>query len=256
MVVLRNNFTLGPDGADIRLIAGGEDDPFDVWNDSATQAATILKFKSAEGLARPTAEYVMRCATGAVGNYNTYVGWYTSFGVQTQFWTRFYCRFPTLPDNTLSPLMFQALDVSTGNYRCDIGCYRAGGAHKLFSENAAGTLHVETVSDIIEDAWFRVEARFQVSTTTGNGEVRYYEEADADLLDYTEALTFSNWNLGGADASYFILGSTVPDANVEDVYFSGFALSTEGWIGPEPFRPGKGSPGILTNATAIHTSTW
>lgn len=254
MTVLRNNFTAGPDGTDITNTnsGGGEDDAFDTYNNSA-HADTILKFKSAEGLDRNTAEFVMRASTGAVAG-PVYLAWYSSMGAQTQFWVRFYCFFSAAPDNALSPVMFQTLELPSAR-RCCIGVVGSGGGgvHKLFSENAPGTVQVQSSTGIIEGSWFRVEARFQCHTSTGNGEIRYYEDADSDTP--TDTMTFSSWNLGGSQSDFYGFGYTVSDANLETMYLSGIALSDEDWIGPEPFKI-KGVPGIQPNPVAIHTDTW
>ncbi len=252
MTVLRQNFDGGPDGTDIRPAntGVGDNDAIDAYQDSSN-ADVILKFKDATGLNRPTAEFVARMTTGAT-NYNPSVIWYTSMGAQSQFWMRCYYYFTVRPDNFASPLLFSALDLGSAQFRCDMGILRSGGAWKLFTENFGGTTYVATSNDIAEDAWFRIEARFQCSTTTGNGEVRLYLEPDADLPDYTESISFSGWNLGGATADYFAFGYTVADTNLETMYMSGLALSNEGWIGPQPFRPGKGVPGVLSTPVAIH----
>jgi hypothetical protein len=258
VTVLYNNFSTGPDGADIRVnnSGGSGDNAFDSYQNPPGEPETILKFKDASGLGRPTAEFVARLSSGVATTGNPHVVWYTSMGAQSQFWVRCYYYFTVRPDNFLSPLIFQSVDLGTDAYRCDIGILRDGGEWKLFTENAAGTVYVATTNDIPEDVWFRVEARFQTSTTTGNGEVRLYLQPDANLGDYTESISFSGWNLGGATSDYYAFGYTERDSNLETMYMSGLALSNEGWIGPAPFRPGKGVPGILTNPVAVHTSAW
>jgi hypothetical protein len=252
VTVLRNNYTSGPDGTTFTLAASGanEDDAFDTFNKSA-DSNVILKYKTAAGLDRPTADYVLRMSTGAVTG-STYTAWSTSMGAQSQFWIRFYCYFSVAPDTFASPLIFQAVDT-VGGSRCNLGIMGDTGPHLLFTENAAGTVYTATSAGIIEGTWFRVEARFQCSTTTGNGEVRYFEEADSDAP--TETLTFTNWNLGGPTSNFFAFGYTATATNLETMYQSGIALSNEDWIGPAPFKA-KGVPGIQPNPIAIHTATW
>lgn len=258
MTVLRNNFDGGPDGTDITAVNSGQvpgNNPFDSVQNSAS-LTTTLQYKSADGLGRNTAEYVMRAkVTNPVGGGVAYVTWYTSMGAQSQFWLRFYCRFPVLPDNFLSPLIFRSADLGSGTYRAALGIFSEDGSHLLFTDDPGGTVDARSVTPVIEDAWWRVEARFQLSTTTGNGEVRYYEDADSDSDTPTDVFSFSGWNLGGATADFFIFGYTVPDQNLEDMYLSGLALSSEDWIGPAPFKQ-KGVPGVLSTPLAVHSDVW
>lgn len=248
MTVLRNNFSTGPDGTDITAANSGtgEDDPFDTYNNVGT-SGRVLKYKTADGLLRPTAEFVMRAETGATAGAENVV-WYTTMGTQSQFWMRAYVYFSVLPNNAISPLFFQAIDLGSGTTRADLGVFSQDGTGRLFSEYLGGGV-VYTTSAVAAGAWWRVEARFQTSSTVGNAEIRYFEDADSD--EPTETLSFSNANMGGPTASYWGFGYTVSDANLETLYMSGIALSSEGWIGPAPFRPGKGVPGVLSTPIAV-----
>jgi hypothetical protein len=253
VTLLTNNFSAGPDGTSITNLnsGGGGDNAFDGYNNVGT-SGRFLRFKSAAALARPTAEYVMECGTGATAGA-VYVAWGASMGAQSQFWFRSYYRFTLIPNNFNSPGIFESYDTGTSTFRASIGI-SSSGTGELFTEDSGGTVWAGTGTSIIQDAWFRVEARFQCSATTGNGEVRYFEDADAE--DPTVSYSFSNWNLGGPTANYYMFGYPLSDANLETMYCSGLALSNEDWIGPAPFRPGKGVPGILSNPVAIHSDTW
>ncbi len=252
MTILYNNLSGGPDGVDITNLnsGGGEDDAFDTYNNSAN-VDTILKFKDASSLNRPTALYVMRVSTGSTaGAVNA--GWYTSMGSQSQIWMRSYNYCQVLPDSTTRPQIFGCFDIAGGGaLRYAFGIDKVGSDSLLMTEDGAGhSLYCTT--PIVLQQWWRVEARVQFGSTTGNGEVRFYAEPDADLPDYTESLTFSNWTLGGTSADFFVYGWVKNLANLREMYVSGLALSNEDWIGPAPFRPGKGVPGILSSPVAIH----
>lgn len=256
MTILTNNFSTGPDGTDITTAnsGGSGDDAFDTYNNPAS-SDTILKFKDASGLDRPTAEYVMRVGSG-VSSGTMYVAWSTSMGAQSQFWIREYFYFTTLPNNATSPGFFTSFKLPS-TIGASLGILSSGGsAGCLFTENNPGTLFANASTPIVAGTWCRVEARFQQSTTTGNGEIRYYAEADASVDDYTETFSFSNWNLGASTVDFFLFGYYPGDSGLEDMFVSGLALSDEDWVGPAPFRPGKGVPGILTNPVAVHTDAW
>jgi hypothetical protein len=249
MTVLYNNLTTGPDGTNITNTNSGlnDDDLFDTYNNPGT-SGRILQYKSADGLNRPTAEFVMRAETAGTSGAQ-YVGYTTSFGTQSQYWVRFYAYFTVLPDNFLSPSLFESLLISGVSYRANLGVLTTGGARKLFTETPSGSTYIATTNNIVQGAWFRVEARFQLSTTTGNGEVRYYEDADSDIP--TETLSFSSWNLGGSTADMYMWGYPRADVNLETLYMSGLAISNEDWLGPAPYRAGKGVPGILSTPIAV-----
>lgn len=251
MTVLRNNYSTGPDGTDItNLNSGtGEDDAFDTYNNGPS-ADTIYQFKSADGLDRPTAEFVAKHESG-VSNGAMYGAWTTSMGAQSQIWLRCYGYFSALPDNFNSPFFFNCYNQGLAKFGASIGILSSDGTGKMFTEDPGGTVYVATSMPIIAGAWWRAEARFQHSVTTGNGEVRYYEDADADSDEPTDVISFSNWNLGAATMDMFLFGYYPGQAGLETMYLSGVAISNEDWIGPAPFRPGKGVPGILSTPVAI-----
>ena len=254
MTVLRNNFSSGPDGTDITNTNSGlgEDNIFDSYNNPAS-SDTILKYKSADGLDRPTADYVMKAESG-VSSGSMGVIWYTSMGAQSQFWIRMYFYFTVSPNNFISPGIMTSLKLPS-TIGASLGIISSGAdAGKLFTENTPGTLFVASANPIVAGAWFRVEARFQQSTTTGNGEIRYFEEPDSD--EPTDVFSFSGWNLGASTVDYWLFGYYPADSTLETLYLSGLALSNEDWIGPEPFRPGRGVPGYQPTPIAVHSDTW
>lgn len=245
MTVLRNNLDVGPDGTTITASNSNDNggDGFDVVSTPVTNG--VIQYSS--NVARSTAEYTMRVKTGTTSGAPV-VLWSTAMGAQSQIWLRFYAYWPVLPNNPSNPIIFAASSGATG---CAwMGINGTTGAFLLV--NGPQTTNVQTAAPPAAGEWFRVECRLQFSTTTGNGELRYF--ADADSADVTEALSFSSWNLGAATANSFQFGYVNSDTNLEDMYLSGLALSTVDWIGPAPPRMGQGSPsGNLTNPVAIHT---
>jgi hypothetical protein len=101
----------------------------------------------------------------------------------------------------------------------------------------------------------RIEARVQASTTTGNADVWLFAGNDVDTDDPTDTITMSGQNFGAASATNYLWGYTSSSANWPQMFLSGVALSSEGLLGPLPFRLGKGSPsGNLSTPIAVHDS--
>jgi hypothetical protein len=71
--------------------------------------------------------------------------------------------------------------------------------------------------------------------------------------DYTETLIQTGKNYGASTGSSFRLGCANPLSNQTATTHSGWGMSTTDWLGPLPFRPGKGVPGIMSSPIAVHT---
>jgi hypothetical protein len=249
VTVLRNNFDGGTDGLDITASnSGSGGNPFDGIFKSGSG---IVKYASASTLERPTSEYVARIGTGTPeGQALAY--WFSSMGSQSQIWLRFYARYSALPDATETGFQYPAIFTAANG--SDIPMVKIGiktVTHEVFVVNGPATSTMTTSGSISLDKWFRIEARIQFSSTTGNGEVRWYDDADSDV--YAEQLTFSSWNLQGSAAAIYYYGCIDFLEDLEDVYLASMELNNEGWPGPAPFRQGRGVPsGNLTNSVAIH----
>jgi hypothetical protein len=246
MALYRNNFSSGPDGTTITVgnSGAGDDDAFTACYKIG--ANTILAYDRAPD--RPTAEFVMEASTGAATG-QAIVDW--SSLALSQIYVRMYVYFTVLPSAFNSPVIFAC--ESTTSTQLVVAVNSAAG-NEIFAEESLGTHDVVSTGGITAGRWFRLEMRFQFSTTTGNGEIRWYDDADSDTP--TETLTFTNWNLGASTVTTAYFGYFVSHPNVAALRLSGLELNSTGWPGPAPFRPGKGVPGILSNPIAIHTDTW
>jgi hypothetical protein len=247
-VQLTNNFDGGPDGTTLTAANSGQfgNDPFDTVAKTGTN--TILRYSAAQG--RPTAQFAMEASTGAASG-TAYEYWAASAGNQSQVWTRVYMYWTAWSPLT-TQIVFYCESVAGGGPCFYVFVEASTG--KLMMCNAAGSPRVKTTSGVILNSWFRVELRVQFSATTGNGELRYYEDADSDTE--TESVSFTGANLAASTADYYIYGYAGASSNLPTMYLSGIELNNTGFPGPAPFRPGKGVPGVLTNPIAVHTDTW
>ena len=256
MTVLRNNFSAGPDGTKMTIANSGanDDDAFDTMNNGSSP--TICAFYDAAVLGRSTAEFVLKVSTGSTVFAPEAIWTSASLGVQTQIYTRVYIMFPVLPTSTTSPIVFfQALTGGGSAFCSYIGLDKSTYQIYMTDKFDPGVgFKVQTSGAITAGQWFRIEARQQYSTTTGNAELRWFNDPDTDVP--TETLSFTNQNLGGANTDTWTFGYGWSKANWQAMYMSGLELNNTDWPGPAPFRPGKGIPGILTNQTAIHTDVW
>jgi hypothetical protein len=249
VAILTHNFDGGPHNTTITVLNSGQSAGNDAFTGVFTSGAnTELKYSS--DYPRPTAEFTAKFATG-VATGQSLVWWTTA--AKSQIWMRAYCYFSSALDNVESPLYFAA-ENSVGTTCAALGVLSFGGQELLILDSLGNYMNTTAAPPV--GAWFRVEARMQFSATTGNADLRYYEEADAALDDFTEQLTWSSRNFASNSAINFYFGYATNDPDLEPLYMSNIAVSDEDWIGPAPYRAGKGVPGILTNPTAIHTNAW
>lgn len=244
MTALRNNFSGGPHGTVLTAGNSGQagDDPFDLVSTQGT--GCVLQFKGAGALDRGTAEFVLNCSSNSTAAAEG-VLWSTSMGTQTQVWMRQYMRMDSVP-NTGSPMSI---------FECDNGVSYTGlidiqpSTNVLKIWNGPTTVSATTSNGIVDGQWFRVEARFQYSTTVGQGELRLFLEPDSDTP--TETVSFTGANSGAANSNSFAFGYPFVSTFMPSVYVSGIELNNTGWPGPAPFKI-KSVPGIQPNAIAIH----
>ncbi len=249
MTIVRNNCNGGPNGTTITAANSGQGGD-DAWytTNHYTSSGGVLRFTSADGMDRPTAEFVMEASSGA-----TSVGpkafWYTSFGSHAEFWMRCYARYDAIPDTLQASAFFNAMYGGGAGDCSYIGVNTTGHPYVARGNFLSTTTCTATV---MTGEWFRTEAHYQISTTVGLAELRFYGEPDADIDDYTEQVSMSNVNLGAAASDLWSFGHSRANTNLGAIFLSGMVLSDEGWVGPAPFRPGKGVPGVLSTPVAIH----
>jgi hypothetical protein len=253
MTTLRNNFSTGPDGTNLTTANSGAVPGNDAFNAiSSIGSGTILKYASAATLERPTAEFVLKTATGSTSDDNT-VLWSTAMGNQAQIWLRQYLYLTEVPDDAQPGANDMAIFVcDNGSVYC-AKIYIGSTSGKLWLWNGPDTASAAMTNALTLNQWVRIECRMQFSSTTGNIDLKLFLEADAE--NPTETVSVTNWNLGASAASNFYFGSGFAEPNKPITYYSGLELNNVGWPGPAPFRLGRGMPnGMMTNSVAIHTS--
>jgi hypothetical protein len=262
VAVKKNNFATGPHGTAVTLTNSDDVPGNDAFGQGVKSTGCTANYYSTATLDRPTAQYVMEVICPSGGG-TVYMGWdsvtWPAGSSSNQIWARFYARIPVRPVTSTGytdMAQFLAFDETNGVPFSYLHVAIASAASgEMFATN--GTSSVTGSIPVVQGQWFRVEVRAQFSTTsTGNGALRYYEQADAPLTDYTEEITWTGWDEPGASVvdqaifGYFA-GATL--ASGITMYMSGIELNTVDWPGPAPFRPGKGVPGILSSPVAIHS---
>jgi hypothetical protein len=244
-VYLANNVDSGPSGTTITVAnsdnTGGN--PFDVVDSSGANA--VLQYQASP--ARSTAEFVMKATNGNSAT-SPLVAWTTSAGTQSQVYVRMYAYIQTMTASN-APLFLSSLSGSI----CGMLEVAGTATPHLWLEGLSSFL-AGTVTVPI-GAWFRVEARMAFGTAgvPGSAEARFYVDADSDVI--SETLTLPSYDSRNATANEFKFGCTQALANYSTTFYSGLAISTDGWIGPAPRRLGTGAPtGNLTSPIAVHTA--
>jgi hypothetical protein len=255
MTVLRHNFEGGSQGTTITAATYGV--PDDPWDEVPPKYGNTDNYYSAS-LSRPSAEWIGTVSTMISTGVDDPCWVWDSLGNRSSIYARWYCKVNNVPSVTLSPTVFGAqtggTSWGTGTTWCTFVSLAASN-QKLVVADGNGANPSYTVNAYQLDAWFRVELVLNFSATVGSGELRYYgSNPDADVEDWEDRIVFSGKDFNSATASRFAFGITYAQKPIDDISFSGCAISTDGiWIGPEPWRAGKGFPNMnLSNPIAIH----
>jgi hypothetical protein len=257
-MLLNNNFDGGVTGTTITTANSGFN------GDAFTYVTTVntgsLKYASvaANGLARPTAEYVLAVSTGTGTSYAA-CGWDgATLGGLTQFWTRFYIYFSSLVPNTGGDLNIFSGHISSSAPGVTLVVdYNSGTTPPYFLGiwNGFSSVWTSTTTPLVAGAWYRIEFRATLSTTVGTADLFLYAGANVDTTTATEHISQTAQNYGTSSADTASLGMDYfNQINTPAVYFSNWQINNTGYPGPAPFRQGLGSPaGNLANPVAIHS---
>lgn len=250
MTVLENNFDGGPAGTTLTAANSAQGgDAFDLVQNAAI-SGVVMRYSATP--ARPTAEYSMEISTGATSATPKF-NWSTSMGAQAQVWARFYLYYSSLPTGNKC-YVWRAESTGSATGVCSMVGIEPSTA-RVFVCNFDATVFAYTTATVVAGSWMRIEARVQASTTTGNADVWLYEGDDVDSVDVTDSIVMSGQNFGAASATNYLYGYTSSAANWPQMFMSGVGLSSQGPLGPLPFRLGKGSPsGNLSTPIAVHDS--
>jgi hypothetical protein len=262
MPTLFNNFEGGPDGTTVTTgnsNQSGTQSPFDIARVGGT--GVLLQYASSDlaALSRPTAEYVLKTASGA-GTATTFptVAWTSSMGTQAEIWTRFYVYLTSTATNTNNDLgLFSTYTVANAAHGVSVALSTSGankGQFYLYNHNTA-TTYTQAGLVATANTWYRIECHFLLGTSAGIADLQVFMgvNVDGDVPNVSQSVVSQNF--GTTTANIFSLAEDVIyQTNQPNTYFSNWELNTTGYPGPAPFRAGLGSPsGGLTNPVAIHS---
>lgn len=253
---LTNNFDGGPDGVTITTGNSGQynNDAFDGVGNTGT--GTVIQFANVDvnGLNRQTAEYVMKIATGST-TVTPYVAWST-FGSPVDVYMRFYVYFSSIVSNATDLTLAAMWSASSLTKGTSIGLRTSASPFCLQIVNNS-TLAVTnmTTTAITAGVWHRIEYHTHFSTTAGTADIGVYIGANADTDTADDSVTQTGQNYAASSNSAIGMGHLVKfQTNTPPFYVSNIQATVNGYLGPAPFRQGKGVPGILTNPVSIHTT--
>lgn len=251
MTVLRQNFDGGAHNTGFTVANSGNVPGNNAMNavDTHNSSGRTVAYWDASSLGRATAEFVLKTNTTTTSASCAAI-WNTAMGSQSQVWWRQYL-YLTAYTPTYELVIWESDNGAV--YTGVVGLWEVTG-ELVVRQSDLGGPEVLSTNPVPLNEWFRLEGRFQYSTTTGNFDVKLFLEPDSE--DPTETISATNFNLGASSANSFAFGSAFQAQQKPTTYYSGWGLSNEGWLGPAPFRPGKGVPGIMTNPVAIHTNTY
>jgi hypothetical protein len=258
MVYVHNNFDGGPNGTTITVANSGQvpgNNPFDLAGSSA-QAAN--QYAGATTISvRPTAEFVCGMQTGTGGSTKPLNAWTTTVGSLTEVWTRFYfLATQVYSTNSVDLNLFAIANAS--NAGSGVWLQTSQSPFVLMIKESTGSVNDVAMSTvIIPNVWNRIEYHTIMGAGTGSSDLFLYmnPNADIDLPYYNETISQTSASYGSPPATQYILGQGWgQQLSMPPFYYSNWAISDGGYIGPAPFRQGLGSPmGNLPNPIAIHT---
>jgi len=259
-ILLQNNLDVGPAGTTISVANSDDngDDPFDVVD----SAGSGVSCKYVDAVDRPTAAFVAEFATGNSARSPS-CDWSTALGQQTNFYLRFYARYNTTPPTGYASPILAVSKASTLVFT--LGVMATDNTQfwmhdELTDFYAQFYLHAITIGE-----WVRFEANIHVVNGGTSSEVwnmdggmNFGDDVDSEVPAPLQTVT-SSFGFPGSPLSYVdtvAIGYPVSHAHYEPVQVSGFAVSTDGWIGPAP-RQQKGWPNIQPRTLAArHDSSW
>jgi hypothetical protein len=255
MTYIHHNFDGGPQGTTITLANSAQvpgNNPFDVV---ATGTGLLMQYLAGQG-SRPTAEFICAMQTTA-SSARPLVAWTTTVGNLTELWTRFYFLATSVYSSNAQDLnLFAAANASgTGP---GVWLQTSQSPFVLMIKESTGSASdVAMTTPIAINVWHRIEFHAIMGAGTGSADLFLYTDpnADVDLPNYTETISQTSAAYGAPPANQYILGQgQSTQKNMPPTYFSNWAISDVGYLGPAPFRQGLGSPmGNLPNPIAIHS---
>lgn len=175
MAKLTATFETGVNGDSIATTDEGSGAAFDIATHSAFGTLTYSNAQAASGTLS------MKSATNLSGGGSSYVGWSSSFGIQTEHYGRLYLYLPQYEGGATAFL--QAGQGTTRGCRLD---YSATGKIQGSDSTGAALFTLGSVS-IALNQWVRIEYHFVCDPTVGQAEVKLFNTAGSTIA--SEVLT-------------------------------------------------------------------
>jgi hypothetical protein len=250
-ILLQNNLDVGPAGTAISVANSDDngDDPFNVVDLAGTARCHYV-----DAANRPTAAYVAEFATFSGASRSPSCEWTVSLG--THFWTRIYARFNTTPPTGYFSTILATYNGST--IVSSIGVSGNDPTKWIIRNEYSSYGNFFYPYTVTLGEWVRIEAEFAREPVSGiwavDATLNASDLVDSDVVGLQAQMPMQGIP-GPATIDSIAIGYPIAHTNYEPVWISGFAVSTDGWIGPVP-RQVKGVPGVLTNFIAPHTDAW
>lgn len=224
MTQLRNNFQGLASGTTLTTgnSGGASGDAFDVVVAPPT-GGTLAASNTAPLMHAPV--YMVVQTTTTAGNPT--FQWSTSMGTQTQIWGRVYFNAGALPAGNNRIINF----MSGATQCCSIALMTTG----QLSLRDAASVDTTTTATLSVNTWYRIEFRFQFSTTTGNASLSLY--ASPDSTTATETISTTNQNYGAANATLYQFGQIGSSTTRGPWRFADVAIDNTAAIGPTLIMP-------------------
>lgn len=227
--ILQNTFEGGTNGTGITAGNSGglSGDAFNVLTLAGTPVSTATYINTPDRPAPSESTLVARLNTVGSTSGAAYFQWTTALtnfppsGAKNEFWARAYIYVATA-----ATLRFFGL--RNGTTQVGGWGYINNTTRNIVIRDSAGAASAVMGTGTPVNAWYRVE--WYYNRTTGNVEIRLYLRPNDTTYD--ESLTATGLSLGASGWDRFDFG---PHTAGADIYVDDYAVSTSGWIGPNPY---------------------
>lgn len=218
MTTLVNSFEGGSNGVTVSTANSGglSGNPFDVMNIGTGATVAYSTTHAAHG---SVSCEVATTASSAAANAE----WSASMGSQTQVWFRMYLYFTAWPAANIA--VWRAFQG--GNQVCGLDVFTPG-LLKFFDANNSGI--ITSTATIPVGSWFRVEGFVIGSASTGQVQMKLFDNPDGTIPTETDT-SAANQNTFGHPDNYRY-GGVSASTNIGPFWMDNVGLSNTGYLGP------------------------
>lgn len=200
----------------------------------------------------------MKCATNGAGAGNSYVGWTSSFGTQTDHYGRLYLYLTQYESGSM-PIM-QAGQGATRGCRIDYN-----GSGKISGVDSTGAALFTTGSvSITLNQWVRIEYHFVCSPTVGQGVVKLFNTAGSSSPSETMTGAATKNTLDNHTRAAFGAGveATGSIASGHALYMDNLLAGATSFPGAyiagpvNTVAPVASGTAVVGNTLSVSTGTW